>query len=171
MSDPLGIMRRRQTQPDRPAAKAAKVDPRPEATADLGRPPTNVELALDAGNISARVNAYTEAEAELEGVFANTTVVVNGRRVLLAKLRTQEHVGLLLAEATRELMDTEAHYRAWRARLGLEIVAKAAKGVSEWRVRQIIEADPNYLVYREAIAKATVHVKILETVWETWGDH
>jgi len=107
---------------------------------------------------------------DLEGQLASATVLVNGSRVRLAQLRTQEHVGLLLAEATREQGETEAHYRAWRARLGVEIVTKAQKDVPEWRVRQLIESEPNYLTYQTAIARAAANVLALRAVWETWGD-
>lgn len=167
----IGILGSRRPKKDRPVAK-----PRPEATveaakkADLGRPPTELEFALQAGEISERLKAFEEGEAELERSLAAAEVQVNGRRVVLSRIRTQEHVGLLLAEATREQMDAEAHYRAWRARLGLEIVTRAKKEVPEWRVRQLIESEPNYLTYQQGLARAAANVLILKAVWETWGD-
>lgn len=188
----IGIMRPRPTKTDRPAANP-KVEPRAGATVegdpwevhntkleraarelegDLGRSPTALEFILDAPNIGERLKAAEVADhnAHLEGCLAKTEIRVNGARVVLSKIRTQEHAGLLLAEATREQMDAESHYRAWRARLGLELVTKAKKEVPEWRVRQLIESEPNYLTYRTAIARAAANVLALKAVWETWGD-
>lgn len=158
----IGVMRPRPTKKDRPVGE---VKPRPEATAegDLGRLPTMYEL------MTIKVDGV-DHNAELEGKLAEAVVVVNGQRVALSTIRTQEHAGLLLAEATREQLDTEAHYRAWRARLGCEIVTKAKKEVPEWRVRQLIESEPNYLTFQTAISRATANVLALKAVWETWGD-
>lgn len=167
MVDPkLGVLRPRPTKSSPPAAK---VKPRPEATVegDLGRPPTMRELMAMELNPE---DVAGDHNAELEGALAESAVTVNGRRVVLSKIRTQEHAGLLLADATAEQIRTEGHYRAWRARLGLEIVTHAKKELPEWRVRQLIESKPNYLTYQEAIAKATGHVMALRAVWETWGD-
>ncbi len=156
----IGIMSNRRTKPDRPAAK-----PRPEATAegDLERFPTMGEI------MAAKIDPI-DHNAELEGDLAKAEVKVNGVRVVLSKIRTQEQVGLLLAEATREQLDAEAHYRVWRARLGLDIVTKAKKEVPEWRVRQLIESEPNFLTYKQGIARAVANVLALKAVWETWGD-
>ena len=155
----IGIMSNRRTKPDRPAAK-----PRPEATVDTGRSPApNTTIAELTG-------VDIDHNAELEGDLAKAEVKVNGVRVVLSQIRTQEQVGLLLAEATREQLDAEAHYRVWRARLGLDIVTKAKKEVPEWRVRQLIESEPNFLTYKQGIARAVANVLALKAVWETWGD-
>jgi hypothetical protein len=158
----IGIMARRRTKKPPPAEEAP--------AADLGRPPKEPEFALRAGEVSERLKECEAVETHLEGVLAAAEVRVNGHRVVLSRIRTQEHVGLLLAEATREQMDAEAHYRAWRARLGLGIVTNAKKEVPEWRVRQLIESEPNYLTYQQGLARAAANVLALKAVWETWGD-
>lgn len=160
MADNFGILGNRKrkrgetTKPDRPAAM-----PRPEATAegDLGRMPTMGELAAG-------------PDSDLEGHLAAVTVTVYGRTIHVSKVRSQEQIGILLAEATREQMEAEAHFRAWRARQGIEIVRHSAKGVPEWRVRQLTEAEPDFLTYQTAIARATANTMVLRAVWETWGD-
>lgn len=161
--NPIGIMRNRPTKADRPATK-----PRPEATVDgdLGRLPTERQFEIDAPN----PEEVLEHNAELEGLLAKAEVVVNGHRVRLSQIRTQEQAGLLLAEATREQRDAEAHYRLWRARLGLELVTRAKKEIPEWRVRQLIESEANYLTYQTGISRAEANVLALKAVWETWGD-
>lgn len=158
----IGVMRPRPAKKDRPAGE---VKPRPEATAegDLVRGAAPYHL------MTAKIDGVGH-NAELEGDLAKAEVTVNGRRVVLSTIRTQEHAGLLLAEATREQLDAEAHYRYWRAGLGCQIVTKAKKEVPEWRVRQLIESEPNYLTFQTAISRATANVLALKAVWETWGD-
>lgn len=164
----IGVMRPRPTKKDRPVGEAK---PRPEATAegDLGRPPTMYEL-MNVKIDPEHVYPGVDHNAELEGDLAKAEVTVNGRRVVLSTIRTQEQAGLLLAEATREQLDAEAHYRYWRAGLGCQIVTKAKKEVPEWRVRQLIESEPNYLTFQTAISRAVANVLALKAVWETWGD-
>lgn len=55
--------------------------------------------------------------------------------------------------AEQEAREADAHYRAWRARAA-EAILMAEPGLSEWKVKNRIDADSNFLILKTAIARA-----------------
>lgn len=87
------------------------------------------------------------------------SILVNPRDKMIAEW------GCKLAEAERELIQAEAHYRAWRATFANEVCAKSKKGTPpEWRVRTKIESQPKFLVYKDGLAEAAYNVRLLSSI-------
>lgn len=63
------------------------------------------------------------------------------------------YFGSLWAEAEREEMAADTYYRAWRAKQG-EHLLNADPKLAEWKVRQMIEADPQFQVIKDQLALA-----------------
>lgn len=63
------------------------------------------------------------------------------------------YFGTLWAEAEREEMAADTYYRAWRAQQGEKLLAADPK-LAEWKVRQMIEADPTFSTIKEQLALA-----------------
>lgn len=69
------------------------------------------------------------------------------------------HWGRVLAEAEADEVRVETEYRAWRASVGEQALKKDPK-LSEWKIKQKVESDPNFKGYREAVA-VTIRNRIL----------
>jgi len=59
----------------------------------------------------------------------------------------------LWAEAEREEMAADTYYRAWRAKQGEALLAADPK-LAEWKVRQMIESDPQFEVIKQQMGLA-----------------
>jgi hypothetical protein len=69
------------------------------------------------------------------------------------------------AEAEAELADS--YYRKWRAETGQKILAANDKA-AEWKVRQDIEADPQFYKLKSAIAKSTHNTTMAKVIYESF---
>ena len=70
-----------------------------------------------------------------------------------------------LAEAEYEACMVEAHYRAWAAEVGCQLLAKDGK-LAEWKVRQSMHDHPSYRHYKEAIAMSRRNVTMVQGIVE-----
>jgi len=73
----------------------------------------------------------------------------------------------LWAAAEGERVKTDAFYRNWRANMGQELLAADPK-LSEWKVKQRIEADAYFSKIKEAIAKATYNSTLTKSVYDSF---
>ena len=93
------------------------------------------------------------------------TITINGTDYTLSTLldvksRAALVLPIRLAEAEREQIQADAHYRAWRAKETLTRAAKKDKP-PEWKVRAGIESSDGFLRLKEAIAQAQYNVTLL----------
>lgn len=124
----------------------------------------------------------TEPVSEVAGVSV-ITVQGDEVRVDRAKLVVNEanietemaqvaalisHWGEAWAAAEQELMEADAHYRGWRAKLGEEMLEGAAKAPAEWKVKQVIEASPKFLEIKGQLALAKRNVIMLRVHCEAF---
>lgn len=72
--------------------------------------------------------------------------------------------GWKLAEAERELSQADTSYRGWRAREGCTLTNGKKTPPSEWKVKQKLEAMPNFATYKNGIADAQYNVRLLTAV-------
>lgn len=72
----------------------------------------------------------------------------------------------LHAEAEAEKIKVDAHYRNWRAKVGQKLLQSDAK-LAEWKVRQLIDAQPKFEVLKEAIARAAFNVTNTKGIYES----
>jgi hypothetical protein len=69
--------------------------------------------------------------------------------------------------AEKERIQAEAHYRAWRGRLTLDILAANEKE-AEWKVKAKIEADPKFLQYKDAMAMSEENAVLAKGIFESF---
>lgn len=100
------------------------------------------------------------------------TIQINGSRTeidfgkILAE-PTPRHLaewGWKLAEAEHELALADTSYRGWRARQGCSLTSGKKTLPSEWKVKQRIEAMPDFATYKKGIADAHFNVRLLTAV-------
>lgn len=72
--------------------------------------------------------------------------------------------GWRFAEAERELAQADTSYRGWRARQGCALVRGKKTPPSEWKVKQAIEALPDFATYKNGIGDAHYNVRLLGSV-------
>lgn len=72
--------------------------------------------------------------------------------------------GSVWSAAVQEIGDADAHYRHWRAQKANEVL-KADPKLPEWKVRNRIESDPKFLVYKHALAVADNHVTLAKATF------
>jgi hypothetical protein len=60
-------------------------------------------------------------------------------------------VGELMADVTQELHTLDGEYRSWRAQAYRAVIKRDTK-VAEWRARQAVESQPEFLRFKELIA-------------------
>lgn len=72
------------------------------------------------------------------------------------------------AAAERERMEADAFYRRWR---GIETLrhAETKPPPAEWKVRAMVEADPKFVEYKAAMARAEENVTLAKGVWESYA--
>ena len=68
------------------------------------------------------------------------------------------------AEEERVQMDTV--YRKWRAHTGLKILEKDPKA-AEWKVRQMVEAEPQFEKLKYALARAVHNTTLTRGIYES----
>ena len=73
--------------------------------------------------------------------------------------------GELLARAEEVRILVDAEYRAWRAHLGYELIAKDPK-LSEWKLRQRLEGSEEFSEFKRGIGIAQRNVTVLQSVLE-----
>ncbi len=76
--------------------------------------------------------------------------------------------GEMHAAAEQELMEADAHYRGWRAKLGEEMLEGVAKPPAEWKVKQAIEASPKFVEIKGRLALAKRNAIMLRTHCEAF---
>lgn len=74
--------------------------------------------------------------------------------------------GAIWAAAEAEQESVDAHYRRWRADLGQKLLAASDKA-AEWKIKQEIEAAPDFIKYKEAAAKALQHAILARSIYES----
>lgn len=67
--------------------------------------------------------------------------------------------GSVKGAAMQEAETVDAFYRQWRARKALEILERDPK-LAEWKVKALIEADPEFARVKAGIAKAQENVEV-----------
>ena len=70
------------------------------------------------------------------------------------------------AEGEREAAD--AHYREWRAK-ATERVLSADPKAAEWKVKAAIEAHPDFVKLKAALARAIDHSLTAKGMYESWA--
>ena len=72
--------------------------------------------------------------------------------------------GNKLGLAERELAQADIAYRGWRAREGGMLTDGKKSIPSEWKVKQKLEAMPNFATFKNGIADAHYNVRLLTTI-------
>jgi hypothetical protein len=75
--------------------------------------------------------------------------------------------GAVWAAAAEEHANVTAQYRRWRAQKA-EAVLAVDKKLAEWKVKNKIEADPQFLAMKAAQAKAERHVILARAVFDSF---
>ena len=75
--------------------------------------------------------------------------------------------GTLWAEAEMEAETVDREYRTWRAEMGKVLLDENPK-LSEWKVKQIIEADENFAACKLAQATSRRNAQILRAHFEAF---
>lgn len=75
--------------------------------------------------------------------------------------------GNVWGAAEEESERVDSHYRHWRAQMGQRVMAADPK-MAEWKVKQEIEADPAFIKFKEAHAKALGNVTRVRGVFEAF---
>lgn len=117
------------------------------------------------------------------GSFNKVDITVNGEQIVLdleeelqikdlssdiANVAAKMAIwGNILAAAEAEQESVDSHYRHWRATLGNKLLAANDKA-SEWKVKQEIEAAPEFLKFKEAIAKALQHATLASKTYDAF---
>lgn len=78
--------------------------------------------------------------------------------------KTLAEWGWKLAEAEHELAQADTSYRGWRARQGCALTNGKKTPPSEWKVKQKIEALPDFTTYKNGIGDAHYNVRLLTAV-------
>lgn len=78
--------------------------------------------------------------------------------------KTLAEWGWKLAEAERELAQADTSYRGWRARQGCGLTNGKKTPPSEWKVKQKVEAMPDFATYKNGIGDAHYNVRLLTAV-------
>lgn len=115
--------------------------------------------------------------------FDKIEVVVDGEKVLVDIASELEIVdistemsqvaakmswwGNVWGAAEEEAERVDSHYRHWRAQMGQKIMGADPK-TAEWKVKQEIEADPAFIKFKEAHAKALGNVTRVRGVFEAF---
>lgn len=76
--------------------------------------------------------------------------------------------GNVWGAAEEEKLRVDAHYRQWRAKQGEAAMVADAKQ-AEWKIKQSIEAQPDFLVYKEAAARAEGNVTKVRSLFEAFS--
>lgn len=74
--------------------------------------------------------------------------------------------GELWGAAEGERVMADARYRAWAAQLAMKL--QKMDGMSEWKVKARIEADPGFIKCKEAIAKTTRDATVMRAVFDAF---
>jgi hypothetical protein len=72
--------------------------------------------------------------------------------------------GEIWASAKDEAIQVDSLYRKWRAKAGVDILEADPK-LSEWKVKQLIEADPKFAVLKKTIAAAERNVTTANAIF------
>lgn len=75
--------------------------------------------------------------------------------------------GAVWAAAEGELKSADAWYRAWRAKNGAAMIEADGK-MSEWKVRQALEADPKFMTIKKSLAAATRNATLTRAIYEAF---
>jgi hypothetical protein len=75
--------------------------------------------------------------------------------------------GSVWAAAEKERMQSEAHYRRWRAGMTNGILDSDPK-LAEWKLRARIEADPKFIEFKDALAQAEENVVLAKNQVEAF---
>jgi len=75
--------------------------------------------------------------------------------------------GAVWAAAEAEMKSADAWYRAWRAKTGAAMIEADGK-MSEWKVRQALEADPRFMTIKKSLAAATRNVTLTRAIYEAF---
>lgn len=69
--------------------------------------------------------------------------------------------------AEEEKVRVDGHYRQWRAQVGQSVMAADPK-MAEWKVKQEIEAHPEFLRFKDAAAKAEGNVVKIRSLFQAF---
>lgn len=75
--------------------------------------------------------------------------------------------GALTASAESEKIRADAYYRSWRAKIGKQILKKDPK-LAEWKIKQIIESDEDFIKLKNSLAQATFNVVTCKSNFESF---
>lgn len=116
-------------------------------------------------------------------MFRKQTIVVNGTEVVvdvdedlaIADLSgdmdtvasQMAYWGAVWAAAVREKMETDSHYRHWRAQQ-TELILEADKKLAEWKVKAKIESQEPFLKFKAALALAERNVTLTKAVFDSF---
>jgi aryl carrier-like protein len=70
----------------------------------------------------------------------------------------------VIADSLQQLLDYEAQYRQWKAKVKLEELAKDAK-IAEWKAEAAYQATPEYLEYSEVISLKRADMSFAENIF------
>lgn len=72
------------------------------------------------------------------------------------------------AEAQEILDAADASYRSWRGNMGMKILEDEPK-LAEWKVKDLVDASPQFLEHKAKIARAQKHVNICRGLFDAFA--
>lgn len=76
--------------------------------------------------------------------------------------------GNVLAAAEEELAAADAAYRSWRGNMGMKLLEDNPK-LGEWKTKQMVDASPQFLEHKAAIAKAQRALTICDRIFQAYA--
>lgn len=70
------------------------------------------------------------------------------------------------AEAESEKVRVDTYYRKWRAKTG-QALLKSDPKLAEWKVRQLVDAQPKFDALKEAIARSVSNATVTRGIYES----
>lgn len=120
---------------------------------------------------------------DLPDKFDVVDIVVNGQVItapVIPELRLSDigegldhaayymgYWGNVLGHAESELIIADTKYRSWKANFIEDLIQSDAK-LSEWKVKNAVEANPKFLEHKANIAIATRNVQVLRNLFQAF---
>jgi hypothetical protein len=124
-------------------------------------------MILDLPERFVTVDIKVDGEQIIAPVVADLTIEEIGEDMDMVAAQ-MGYWGNVLAAAEEAAMAADAAYRSWRGNLGTKLLEDNAK-LGEWKVKQLVDASPQFLEHKAAIAKAQRAITVCDRVFQAFA--